>query len=162
MTDKTDNCQLITGKSERGQSLIELAFSMIILLILLAGIVDLGRAILTKLILQDAAEEGIIYGTSFPTDCNQIESRIRDNVDDQIVNNSISLTINIEGSGGTYIPCFSIPYAQVYAGKDMNIEITYVFPISMPFLGTILGSQSIPINVTANGTILRPPPPTTP
>lgn len=162
MINKRVDQQLRIEKSERGQSLLELAFSMIILLILLAGLVDLGRAILAKFILQDAAEEGIVYGTSFPTDCNQIDTRIRDNVDRQIIKNSIILSINIQGNDGTYIPCFTIPYAQVYAGKNMRIEITYDFPISMPFLGTILGSQKIPMRVTTNGIILRPPPPTTP
>jgi tRNA(Met) C34 N-acetyltransferase TmcA len=42
-------------------------------------------------------------------------------------------------------------------GKD--IEITVVdeeFPITMPFMGTILGKQSVFLETTVHGTILRP------
>ena len=150
----------IKNRAESGQSLVELAASLVLLLVVLAGIVDIGRAILAYFVLQDAAEEGIVYGTSFPGDCNQIDLRIRNNVAHNIVPSSITVNIMIQGNSGTYISCYTIPYTQVYAGKIMRIEITDAFPITMPFLGTILGSQTIPLKVTTNGVILRPPPPT--
>jgi hypothetical protein len=55
--------------------------------------------------------------------------------------------------------CYSIPYAQVYATRTMRIEITADFPITMPFLGSFVGGQTIPLRVETNGVILRPPPP---
>jgi hypothetical protein len=146
-------------KAEKGQSLIELAISMIILLMLLAGIFDLGRAILAYFVLQDAAEEGMVYGVSFPTDCNQIDQRIRDNITNNIIDeNAMVISIWIQGDAGE-TSCYSIPYAQVYATRTMRIVITADFPISMPLLGGILGSQTIPLRVETNGVILRPPPP---
>ncbi len=149
-----------TKKAEKGQSLIELAISMVILLTLLAGIFDLGRAILAFFVLQDAAEEGMVFGTSFPTDCNQIDQRIRDNITNNIIDeNAMVISIWIQGDAGE-TSCYSIPYAQVYATRTMRIEITADFPISMPLLGGILGSQTIPLRVETNGVILRPPPPT--
>jgi hypothetical protein len=149
-----------TKKAEKGQSLIELAISMIILLMLLAGIFDLGRAILAYFVLQDAAEEGMVYGVSFPTDCNQIDQRIRDNITNNIIDeNAMVISIWIQGDSGE-TSCYSIPYAQVYATRTMRIVITADFPISMPLLGGILGSQTIPLRVETNGVILRPPPPT--
>lgn len=149
-----------TRKAEKGQSLIELAISMVILLTLLAGIFDLGRAILAFFVLQDAAEEGMVYGVSFPTDCNQIDQRIRDNITNNIIDeNLMVVSIWIQGDSGE-ASCYSIPYAQVYATRTMRIEITADFPITMPLLGGILGSQTIPLKVETNGVILRPPPPT--
>jgi len=144
-------------KQEKGQSLVELAISMVILLILLAGIVDLGRAIIMRFIIQDAAEEGIVYGTSFPTDCAQIEARIRDNIPNSI-QESTTFTMEIKIYPDD-ISCYSIPYANVYAGKILRITIDYNFPISMPFLATFTGSQIIPLTITTNGYILRPPDP---
>ncbi len=144
---------------QRGQSLIELAISMVLLFMLLSGIVDFGRALFTYFVLQDAAEEGIIFGTSYPTDCNQINDRIHNNIDNQINNNSTVINITIKDDAGVFESCYSIPFAQVYAGKIMRITITNDFPITMPFLGTILGSQNIPLTITTNGVILRPPPP---
>ncbi|MEA5076964.1 MAG: TadE family protein [Anaerolineaceae bacterium] len=144
---------------QKGQSLVELAISMTLLFILLAGVVDFGRAIMAYFVLQDAAEEGIVFGTSYPTDCNQILDRIHNNIDNQINNNATIINVSIEDDAGVFQSCYSIPFAQVYAGKLMKIEITNDFPITMPFLGSILGSQTIPLSITTNGTILRPPPP---
>jgi hypothetical protein len=149
----------VNGNHQKGQSLVELAISMTLLFILLAGVVDFGRAIMAYFVLQDAAEEGIVFGTSYPTDCNQILYRIHNNIDNQINNNSTEINVMIKDDAGVFQSCYSIPFAQVYAGKLMRIEVTNDFPITMPFLGTILGSQTIPLSITTNGTILRPPPP---
>jgi hypothetical protein len=56
--------------------------------------------------------------------------------------------------------CESIPFSNVYAGKEMRIEVTQSFDITMPFLGAFTG-QIIPLKATANGVILRPQPPGT-
>ncbi len=144
---------------QKGQSLVELAISMTLLFMLLAGVVDFGRAIMAYFVLQDAAEEGIVFGTSYPTDCNQILDRIHNNIDNQINNNATVINVTIQDDAGVFQSCYSIPFDQVYAGKIMRIEITNNFPITMPFLGTILGSQTIPLSITTNGTVLRPPPP---
>lgn len=144
---------------QKGQSLVELALSMTLLFILLAGIVDFGRAIMAYFVLQDAAEEGIVFGTSFPTDCNQIFDRIHNNIDNQINNNNTIIDVRIEDDAGVFQTCYAIPFEQVYAGKLMRIKITNDFPLTMPFLGTIIGGQTIPLTITTNGVILRPPPP---
>jgi Flp pilus assembly protein TadG len=47
---------------ENGQSMVEFAFGMVILMIILVGIVDLGRAFFTFMALRDAAQEGAVYG----------------------------------------------------------------------------------------------------
>ncbi len=145
-------------KNEKGQSLVELATSLVILLILLAGIVDLGRAIFTLFALQDAAEEGIIYGISFPTHCDQIRERIQYNLTNEVLPNNIAVVVTIEDNNGVYQGCESIPLTHVYAGKEMRIQATQSFPITMPFLGAFTG-PSIPLRATANGIILRPQPP---
>ncbi len=145
--------------SESGQSLVELAVSIIILLIVLAGIVDLGRLVFTKFILQDAAEEGLVYGIAYPTDCNQIVERVQANIADRIVQQDVIITVNIQRNDGSYSTCYMIPYSEVYAGKVMTISVTMDFTISMPFMGTFFGGQTVPISSTANGIVLRPPPP---
>ena len=149
------------SSSESGQSLVELAAALVVLMILLAGIVDLGRAIFTRFAMQDAAEEGIVYGTSFPTDCNQIHQRVEYNLANPVFRGGMTTTVLIERNNGTFADCSTIPFAEVFAGKELRIVITKTFPISMPFLGTFLG-QNIPLTVTANGIILRPQPPNPP
>lgn len=51
---------------ERGQAMVETAFVMIILLLLLSVIIDLGRAFFTYLALQNAAGEGAYYAAKDP------------------------------------------------------------------------------------------------
>ena len=145
-------------RSERGQSLVELAISLTLMLTLLAGIVDLGRAIFTLFALQDAAEEGIIYGVAFPTHCDQIRERIIYNLSNEILPDDIAVIVTIERNNGSYAPCSCIPFSEVYAGKELHIEVSHTFNITMPFLGAIIG-QTIPLRTTANGIILRPQPP---
>lgn len=142
---------------EKGQSLIELSMSLILLLIILSGIVDLGRAIFTKFAMKDAAEEGVIYGTSFPTDCDQINQRVEFNLSNRALNGGMTIVTTIEGNDGSYIDCSLIPFNQVYAGKKLRVTVTKTFTVTMPFLGTFIG-QTIPLSVTAKGIVLRPQP----
>jgi len=143
---------------EKGQSLVELSLSLVLLLIILSGIVDLGRAIFTKFAMKDAAEEGVIYGTSFPTDCDQINQRVEFNLSNRALNGGMTIVTTIEGGDGSYIDCSLIPFNQVYAGKRLKVTVTKTFTVTMPFLGAFIG-QTIPLNVTATGIVLRPQPP---
>lgn len=137
-------------KKEEGQSLVELAIGMILLLIILAGIVDLGRAIFTLMAMQDAAEEGIVYGVAFPTSCSQITSRVTDNLSHKVLPKDISVAVQIDG-----IACGAA--TNVTAGQQMLVEVTENFQITMPLLGSVIG-QHIPLKATANGVLLRPKP----
>ena len=151
----------VSTKREKGQSLVELSAAIVILIILLAGIVDLGRAIFTLFSMQDAAEEGIIYGTSFPTHCTQIRDRVEYNLGNSALPQDMTVVVRILNNSGVWQSCDSIPFSNVYAGKEMRIEVTQTFVITMPFLGAFTG-QTIPLKATANGIILRPQPPLTP
>ena len=145
-------------KPEQAQSLVELAISLVLILTLLAGIFDIGRAIFTKFAMQDAAEEGVIFGIAYPTHCDQIRERIAYELTNNVLPDDISVVVTIQRNNGTFAPCAGVPLAEVYAGKEMRIEITETFQIRMPFLGAIIG-QSIPLKATTNGIILRPQPP---
>lgn len=148
-------------QSEKGQGLVEFAASLVVLMILLAGIVDIGRAIFTLFALQDAAEEGMVYGIGFPTDCNQIIERIRGNLTNGLLPEDIEIEVNIQRNDGSYSSCYTIPFNEVWATKIMKIEVRTDFAISMPFLGAFFEDGTIPLRGTSNGVILRPQPPET-
>src|SRR5690606_41317277 len=48
-------------KPERGAAVVETAFITIFLLILVTGIIDVGRAIFTNISIQEAAQEAAVY-----------------------------------------------------------------------------------------------------
>jgi Flp pilus assembly protein TadG len=137
-----------TSKSdsrEKGQSLVEVAAGLVFLLILLAGVVDLGRALYTRVTLLDAAEEGAMYGAGIPSDTSGIESRIRDYTlgpIDFTDSDQVDISIDVVGSA-----C---------AGNLLQVTVSHEMMITTPFLGTVLGSQTIPITGVAESVILAP------
>jgi Flp pilus assembly protein TadG len=138
------------GKASRherqgGQSLVEIAFGLIFLLVMLAGIVDVGRALFARAALLDAAEEGALYGSYQPADVSGIEKRIRD-ISDGPVNFSDPHSIKV-----------TVAYAgNACAGHLLSVSVSYDFLITTPFMGTVLGSQTFPLSASSESLILAP------
>ncbi|MGD9092361.1 MAG: pilus assembly protein [Anaerolineales bacterium] len=132
-------------RAEKGQSLVEFAITLVILLILLVGIADVGRMLFTFMALRDAAQEGAAFGSVNPT--GDISGRVVESssfVEDMHNAGEITISINHDGT-----PC---------AGEALTVQVTYSnFVITVPFLGAIAGSQTIPISAGITDTILTPP-----
>lgn len=147
------------NKNEKGQSLVELAVSLVALLILLAGVVDLGRAAFYYIAMRDAAQEGASFGSIYPNQCYAIEDRVRASLVDQT---DIQVTINIklaEGETASWSTVGCTEATQQMACEGNVVEVSVKdpdFPITMPFLGSVLGRQSIVLDTTIQDTIIRP------
>lgn len=143
MDNKIENFENKTSK-ERGQSLVETAIALVILLLLVGGIVDLGRAFFTFMALRDAVQEGALYGSVNPTLTTEIKNHVlssSDMIPDLI--GSDDITVTVIGTACT--------------GNGIQVTATYSdFPITMPFMGTVLGGQTISISATITDTILSP------
>jgi len=124
-------------QKEYGQSMVELALTITMLMVLLAGTIDLGHAFFVWLRMRDAAQEGASYRSFCPTDLAGTELRVRDNLD--LVND--------------YAVDPGSPTAS--QGDTITVIVETDLPISMPFLGTIIGSDTIHIAATINDTVLR-------
>lgn len=135
---------------EHGQSLLEFSVSMVFVLVLLAGLVDLGRGLFTYMALRDAAQEGAAYGSINPTATSTIEDRVfgsstmLQSLKDQYGGSApIDIQVDVIGS-----PC---------TGNGIEVLVTYEdFSLSMPFVGAFLGSQTVDISASAANTILSP------
>src|SRR5512145_1107638 len=90
-------------RSAKGQSLVELAISLVVLLFLLAGIVEFGLAFFQFVQLRDAAQEGALYGSTKPDDVAGILDRIEGSSDTpidlptEITNGTVTVKISING-----------------------------------------------------------------
>jgi hypothetical protein len=62
-------------KRARGQSLVEAALALPVLIMLMLGLLDFGRAYYTLVALRDAAEEGASYAAISPEDANGVRLR---------------------------------------------------------------------------------------
>ena len=153
---------------EYGQSLVEFAVSAIVILLLLVGIADFGRAFFTYLTLRDAAQEGAVYASVCPIHLNGIENRIRsastrpvDLSDETVVNFECHYIYDSDPNiaGLEEVICHSeYPSSSGFPlpGHSVRIRVIYPnFPITMPLLGSIIG-QSIPLSAEVTDTILLP------
>lgn len=142
-------------KKEKGQAFLEFGLVLVLLLILLAGVVDLGRAFYTFIMLRDAAMEGVAYGSAFPGHCNQIEDRIIDNLNPGMM---VNLQIEYSDSSSTYSCRDTDVELVACSGNKIEIVVSQPdFPVTMPLLGAFLGRQTINLTADVSGTVIQPP-----
>src|SRR5215207_1927024 len=136
-------------KSERRQSLVELAISIVILVYLLSGAVEFGIAFFQYVQLRDAAQEGALYGSMNPSATALIEARVRG-----ASNSPIDLGITDPTDPG-YASVQTTIIGPACEGNAINVSVTYNHVVFMPFMSTFVGN-TIPLNATVTDTILSP------
>jgi Flp pilus assembly protein TadG len=132
--------------NERGQSLVEMAISLVLLLMLLSGAVEFGMAFFQYIQLRDAAQEGALYGSMNPTDVTNIALRTKG-----ASSSPIKLTTDPNVT-------LVIQYSDVNKkceGNAITVQLTYQHKVFMPFLPTVIGSY-IPLKASVTDTILSP------
>ena len=145
---------------QKGQSLVELAVSLPVILLILLGTFDVGMALFSYSIIRDAAQEGALYGSFNPGNKAEIENRARNILPrdqgevfsspvDLRNKEDVSIDIITKGNKCQGVTQGSANYIQV--------KITYNYPILFPFIGQLFGSDGIQISSTASNVILRPP-----
>jgi Flp pilus assembly protein TadG len=127
---------------ERGQGLVEFAVGVIVLLILLMGMLDLGRAFFSYLSVLDAAQEGAAYGSIAPADTNGIRQRVRD---------TSTGPINFVDLRDSQIDVQVDTYAC--SGNNISISVQCNFTLVTPFIG----GKILPLTAVVTDTILLPP-----
>ena len=156
---------------ERGQSLLELSLSLMVLLILVAGAVGFGMAYFSYVAIRDAAQEGALYGSLNPCiDDNPtnglcevgeavnlagIRQRVRASstspvdlsnpavVPDEYITAEATTGVACEGStGGT--------------PNGVKVTVQYDYHVVTPFMGAVIGGQTIHLTAFVTDTILEP------
>ncbi len=133
--------------SERGQSFMELAVSLVFLLILLSVVIDLGWAFYMMTALRDAAQEAASYGIMCPD-----ETLIRDRL-----RRSTTAPLSMEDIDAGQVLVESITYGGGAAwkkGSIVKVSITITHPIMVPFLGAVIGRTTYPLSVNVSDTIM--------
>jgi hypothetical protein len=160
----------IRPRGRAGQSLVELAISLTVMLLLLVGAVSFGMAFFSYVAMRDAAQEGALYGSfnpyvdsdndgaytpGEPVNVAGIRERIR-----------ASSTSPVDFSNITRIPDgYLIVEAVTGLACEGNVSgvanairvvVKYDFPIFMPFVGAIVGDDHIGMTAAVTNTILEP------
>ncbi len=133
---------------EQGQSLVEFALVGIILAMTLAGLVDLGRAYFANVAITDAAAEGATFAAYSPsciydtgwsacTDPNNVTYRVRHATESPLVdwqNVQVGSIVSPQG---------------LVSGSVITITVDYGFPLLTPFIGTLVGTDTLHIRALA-------------
>ncbi len=164
------------SKKQRGQSLVELAISLTVLLLLLSGAVTFGMAYFSYVSMRDAAQEGALYGSINPcvtTDGNCTRSTATSPLNRTAIVDRIrsSSTSPVDFSNTSLIPDGYINISLLPSGEpcegtsltvnepnSIQVTVEYDYPIFMPFVGAIVGGggQTIHLTATVTDTILEP------
>jgi Flp pilus assembly protein TadG len=146
-------------QNEHGQSLTELAITLPILVLLLLGTLDFGMAIFSYSMLRDAAQEGAFYGSFNPTNLEEIENRAR-NISPRAEDVVFSSPVQLRDTDAVKVNVQALGDACQGATNDVansiQVNVTYRYPILMPFVGRLIGSRTIPLTGTATNIILQP------
>ncbi len=134
---------------ERGQSLVEFAVMLVVLMVMVTGIVDAARALFTYLAMRDAAQEGALYGSAYPCDEGGISNRVQ------------HTSTLIEGIWSD-LEVTTETMVKECVGGAIRVTVAYDdFPLTMPFIGAFVGGQTVPISASVVDTILSPSCPNT-
>ena len=115
---------------QRGAAAVEMAFTSIFLLILVTGIIDLGRGIFTNISIQEAAQEGALYGA--------FEATISENdIEQRAILSTSSPTLTTDD---VEVAC-STATKSVKNGTRVEVTVTYDLDLVTPFVGEWLGGS---------------------
>jgi Flp pilus assembly protein TadG len=130
---------------ESGQSLVELAVSMVLIMTLLAGAVDIGRIFYTYVSILDASQEGAVYAAIEPGVDADIIARAQ---------NSSTAPIDLRNDPNVAVTVAPVAASRC-AGAQVTVTVTYTYTFTMPFIGTFWPSSSIPLAAATSAIVLR-------
>ncbi len=145
---------------QKGQSLVEVAISLPIILLILLGAFDIGMAFFSYSIIRESAQEGALYGSFNPHNKAEIENRAR-NIQPRKEGEVFSSPVDLRSLENirVEITVHGAACQGVSKGAANSIQVRTVFkyPILFPFIGRILGSNRVEISSAASNIILQPP-----
>lgn len=138
----------IPHQNERGQSLVELAISLMVILYLLTGAVEFSIALFQYVGIRDAAQEGALYGSIHPLDSTGMKNRAIDAANDVVSLSPANVTVTIIGS--------SCEGTTSGAQNAVKVEIRYSHQIFMPLVAPMIGRNTIELYAQTTDVILQP------
>ena len=136
------------GLRQRGQAVVEFALVVPLLVLLVAGVIDLGNGYQTYIAMTNAAREGAHYGINSGDSsaiCAHVQQALPSGLSVACDAGNVCYAVNGDGScagGGTR-----------GAGKPVCVSISYSLPT---FMGAVLGFDTIPLRASATMIVFNP------
>lgn len=124
----------------RGQSLVEMALVLPIVIMLMLGLLDFGRAFYTLVALHDAADEGASYAAIRPNDTAGIQQRAAE---------ASTNLINVQVSDVSVIRP-----ASITSGQPITVTVDYFFTLYTPFVQSLFEDGELVLHGTSTHPII--------
>lgn len=132
---------------EKGQSLTEVALVLPVVLLILAGVLDLGRLYYVTVALTDAAGEGATYAAISPPTSPEVEAEIKART--QAASGGM---VQIEADEVAVICPGNC--ADIVAGDPVTVTVGYDFTVATPVIYAIVPDGVIRLRGIASESVL--------
>jgi Flp pilus assembly protein TadG len=156
VTDHMPHSRRARGHA-RGQTIVELALILPIMLLLLATAGDLGRVFHTRIVISNAARAGALEAGRHPSSyqagapCDAQTNRVLCAIIAESDNSLLTVT-----PSDVSVTCTPNPCAETL-GSVISVRVEGQFTLVTPFLGTFFGGQTIDLASTATAQIAVKP-----
>ncbi len=132
-------------KHARGQSLVEVSLSLVVLLLIAFGLIDLGRAFFTTVSMNSIISEGANWGAAYPgcipsatntTAASQVPSQCQGT--NSVLCRMMNENTNLDPARVTDL---SVTPINAQPGQVVTLSMTYRLPIITPIIQAMFGSD---------------------
>ena len=154
MTNKGPSKRNRWRRSEAGQSLVEFAAGVMVLIILLSGVLDIGRAFMTFVAIENGAGEGAVFASMHPTWVEEGDAP------EGAADDPNNITYRAMHESPTFLVDWSQASIDVYSpvittGYPITVTVTYSYPLLTPFVSQLVGGGILPLRASATEMILN-------
>lgn len=132
-------------RREAGASIVELALIAPVMVLLVFGVLDLGRAYRMDIRLENAAREGAVYAQLHPNrvDCGSTTDDITSRVlaEDAGISSMPGRTISVhaEDLSGVWSPVTGCGDAAGAGGRSQRVAVSAQFEVLTPIVASVVG-----------------------
>lgn len=156
MANDREHCKERIG-GEDGQSLVEFAASLVVLLLVLMAVLDIGRAFFTFVAIENAAGEGAIFASYHPTWVTQADATAG-GADYPEYENVVARTMNESPSSLVDWSQASVevqPPPLLQTGQPITVTVHFSYTLLTPFMSSLLQDSMLHLKAEASQVILN-------
>jgi Flp pilus assembly protein TadG len=127
---------MLTRRTRRGQALVETAMVLPFMILLVMGVIDVGRLLFAHVALQEATQEGALYGAFHPTNSTAIKSRVK------------------ASSGAQWVTGATVEVCQIVSPAPGRVRVTSTYPLQLltPVIPDVLGTGTVTLRSVITST----------
>lgn len=112
----------LEATGDRGAAAVEFAIVLPLLLLLTFGVIDLGRVLFTFIAVQEAAQEGAMFGSFMPDDHSAVRQRVIESIESPVLD-----------AGDVSVAC--------PASDRIEVAVTHDLELLTPIVGEWFGGS---------------------